>query len=904
MPTKLNTHSDELDSDPPSARIEDFRALLRSRHDESEKFQACADMRDHLLEEQTELAVLITDIEEVMVAECVLYKKSKGQWSNRSDADAKQWERFTDMANTGASLKRRCLAPLIKVGAFWNADKVHHYGWASMGWKFCKLLGTAASRNPTWEEAAVKLNQLILRRIGDGKPLRDSVNPLEQNDLANLAAWQGRDTFVRSGRNAHTLVYASIPVSDLPAGYTFDLYGLIVSKEVTTEPSPATQADDSRSLDQSTSLVGDVSMVAPTMTASENTSIELIAASALPTPSDTLSRSESASSTPLTTPPQSPIDASEMSPSRDTSPNSAAASPSLTALSEASTAQSCLRTSGRLRIQPKRASVPSIGSAPRSPRKECSRRQKRRATHNQESVCTCSDATSPKLLSAIERLQQTNVTEDLDIASAYRAHHDALCPKHLKMYALWATRGILRSQHSSDGELVSASKQPAPWVSEFSSPYPAYKRRRLSLPAQFSEPSAIVGEASRSDDLEVVFISVPEDKHDARPLHAKATDAHFRNQVLTQLEQRMAQNKACETWGELNTRGMFSLLSRAKQPVSTGAESEKEVHFFTGEEAERKLEAHAALHGPVITENQQQFRWNPRKGRPIEQFFRRIGNLDRSISVQKPSLRLHQPSFMFMQLGVVQDVFLKNERSEDPLNVLDLRNPLPRSILPGFLIGEDCQLLSRVRDTILEGTTAERCSASIAEWNRWRDDEDWALLAQGGAQTLTHQDGCGKATWLTVQEGQVGFGWISRPSEEEVRSWSADPNAFEGGQIKYVVLRPGQTIYFESGTIHFVFRLDQHQTLLLGGHILRWSRIDTWMQIVLDQLRSPNSTNEDLLPSAPAYVEAVSQLVMEQTRAGRTDLLVSEEVVAKFLSVKKARCSNPFKNSTDTIEGI
>ena len=75
MTTELNIHNDELDSDPLSTRVEAFRTLLRSRHDESEKLQACADMRDRLLEEQKELAVLVTDIEEVMVAECVLYKK-------------------------------------------------------------------------------------------------------------------------------------------------------------------------------------------------------------------------------------------------------------------------------------------------------------------------------------------------------------------------------------------------------------------------------------------------------------------------------------------------------------------------------------------------------------------------------------------------------------------------------------------------------------------------------------------------------------------------------------------------------------------------------------------------------------------------------------------------------------
>jgi hypothetical protein len=64
-----------------------------------------------------------------------------------------------------------------------------------------------------------------------------------------------------------------------------------------------------------------------------------------------------------------------------------------------------------------------------------------------------------------------------------------------------------------------------------------------------------------------------------------------------------------------------------------------------------------------------------------------------------------------MRLGDIYDIFAENKASDDPLNVLDLRNPLPRSILLYFLTGEDCQLLSRVRDIILEGATAERCTA-------------------------------------------------------------------------------------------------------------------------------------------------------------------------------------------------
>ncbi|KAJ4285971.1 hypothetical protein N0V90_013537 [Kalmusia sp. IMI 367209] len=863
-------------------------------------------MRDHLLDEQTDLAVLTASIEEVMVEECAQYKESKGRWKHSSDIDAKQWERFIDVANAGASLKRECLAPLARVSANWNADKVQYYGWASRGWKFCKLLGTAAKRNPNWPEALIKLNQLILRKIIDGQPLKNCVNPIEQVDVEDLAAWHNKDTFVKKRRNGYTLTCDPISESQLPAGYAFDRYGLITCEETTTQSQPPIQADETHSVHQTESLESDVSMAAPTGLVSDNAIVDVIAASVPSTPHNAQTSGENTSSTPLTTPPQSPANTSLVEYPENTQLHSHAASPDITAMSKADTSQTPLRTSSRLLMQPSRMPVPSIGGVRPSTREGGIQSKKRKANAGQENngICTCTDTVSPKLLSVIERLQQTNTRENADIAATYRAQRDALCPRHVRLYALWATTGILRSQQSRGGDSSSASNWPTSYTEDSSFPYQAPKRRRSSLPTQLSQSSSVIGERNSSDDGELIFVSVPEDNTEARPSHRIAADAQFRDQVLTQLEQKMARNKPCETWGELNVEGMHALLSRAKQPATTGTESEKEAYFLTSQEAERRLEAHAAIHGPIITENQQQFRWNSHKGRPIEQLFRRMGNPDRSISVQKSSLSLQQSSFMPMQLETVRDIFLENKISQDPLNVLDLRNPLPRSILPRFLMGEDCQLLNRIRDTILEGTTAERCSAPIAEWNRWKDDEDWVLLAQGGAQTLTHQDSCGKATWLTVQEGQVGFGWLSRPSEEEKRCWSADPNAFEGGRIRYIVLRPGQTIYFEAGTIHFVSRLEQDQTLLLGGHIMRWSRIGSWIRILLNQLKFPDSTNEDVLPSAPTYVEAVAQLLKEQIRLSQSDQLISEKVIAEFFSVKKASSSKSIRSGANTITAI
>ncbi|KAF1366168.1 hypothetical protein EJ07DRAFT_92554 [Lizonia empirigonia] len=445
---------------------------------------------------------------------------------------------------------------------------------------------------------------------------------------------------------------------------------------------------------------------------------------------------------------------------------------------------------------------------------------------------------------------------------------------------------MLGYQKSVDTVTFQSPKRPTSGLWD-SIPSTATKRRRLSLPEVGLSTGRLGEDIVHGDGLNFAFFPVPKPEGESRPIHDTEGNALFRQHVMAQLAPHQTQKRAPRSWGELNNQVMYSLLSRASQPTTKGDDSAQEVYFATGEEARSLLELRVALHGPIITEDQQHFKWDQCKGRPIEQLFRRMGNPNRSVSVQRPSLSLEQPSCTSMRLGDLQTLFMQNSISDDPLNVLDLRNPLPRSILPHLLTGEDCQLLSRVRDTVLEGTTAERCTASVAEWNKWKDDEDWVLLAQGGALTLTHQDSCGKATWLTVQEGLLGFGWLSQPSEEETHSWSADPNKFTGGQLRYVVLRPGQTIYFEAGTIHFVFRLAQHQTLLLGGHVLRWSRIDSWLDIVCNQLRFPNATNEDLLPSTPAYVEAIAQLVLEQQSLGRVGELGGEKAVTRFFDLKK-----------------
>ncbi|KAF2178673.1 hypothetical protein K469DRAFT_332479 [Zopfia rhizophila CBS 207.26] len=109
-------------------------------------------------------------------------------------------------------------APLTRVSGFWSIEKVQHYRWAFMSLGYCKVLGTAASRNPSWEEAVVKLNQLLFRRIAKG--LRASINPVIRNDLEHLCDWRDTSDFTKTGKNGFTVQCK--PISSLPEGYTFD----------------------------------------------------------------------------------------------------------------------------------------------------------------------------------------------------------------------------------------------------------------------------------------------------------------------------------------------------------------------------------------------------------------------------------------------------------------------------------------------------------------------------------------------------------------------------------------------------------------------------------------------------------------------------------------------------------
>jgi hypothetical protein len=60
-------------------------------------------MRDELLNQHTELGWFFACAEKVMLQESTSYKEKKRAWANETgtDADAKQWEQFVSIAESG-----------------------------------------------------------------------------------------------------------------------------------------------------------------------------------------------------------------------------------------------------------------------------------------------------------------------------------------------------------------------------------------------------------------------------------------------------------------------------------------------------------------------------------------------------------------------------------------------------------------------------------------------------------------------------------------------------------------------------------------------------------------------------------------------------------------------------------
>ncbi|KAF2254511.1 hypothetical protein BU26DRAFT_139666 [Trematosphaeria pertusa] len=88
----------------------------------------------------------------------------------------------------------------------------------------------------------------MLRRhqIPQRRLIEDSANPISHADLENLAAWDHTETFVIKGDTEEVVLHCRpLTMKDLPDGFGFDKFGLIVRIAHAVTPGTGTSSIDS-----------------------------------------------------------------------------------------------------------------------------------------------------------------------------------------------------------------------------------------------------------------------------------------------------------------------------------------------------------------------------------------------------------------------------------------------------------------------------------------------------------------------------------------------------------------------------------------------------------------------------------------------------------------------------------
>lgn len=850
-----------------ATQVNRFREELRICETDAQRYELCVQKRDELLDQHTGLQILVAACEHVMSVECPEYRRRKQTKtpSTNKEEDAAQWDRFFGMATDGS----RRLSALKEVVRCWGRDVVRHYQWASKGEKYWNQLRTTARRVPVWEEAVVGLNWSMLQRSRDihRRPVKALVNPIEQADLDSLRTWSREDPFPCQ----------KLAAEDLPDAFGFDKHGLMVHKEFAVDPpgpdgtgtteAPAVPETNSADItgppeQQNTTALDMLALAASQPSHTDSNTDDVVAEvidafstdATTPTSHDQ-SSTRSAEDTAATTP-EAPhfLDSSN-----DTNTNK----PSRISLGKRKVSSYHESSKGGGASKPKQAQPTASVKAPKNPPR-------------------CCPAEVPSTLLLALDNPSTFGPEAAEQLSPFLSQ---LCRSHLQLLAT-RTSAIAFAQKAT----LPGNQDVSSAVTSFGADRPV-RRRAASVP-DITQP---VSKRARVD-APLSFLPTPMARPDVardRPMHDRMADDTYRRRAFAELREKSRQHTVSQdSHGKGTDELIYKLLEKAEQPNTDISKGVVEALFCSGDEAASLAESGSPHDAPIITEGQQQFRWS--KGdRPIAQLFRRIGFLDKSVSVQIPSRSSTKQSYEVRKLGEVRKRFLTQDSTVNPWNILDLQSPLPHS-MPNFLTGENCQLLLQVRNAVLMEDSAERVVASTQEWNEWKNVLDWVLLSEGGHNTAPHMDSHGFATWITAQEGSVGFGWMCCPTEEERNSWTADPHYYTGGRWRYIILKPGQSVFFMPGTIHFVFRVREHQTLALGGHVLQWSDIRRWMKVVLAQIKNSAITNEDMRRSAPKYVRAVAKLVRARVEEGEVEQLGGEAAVTQFFASVKVGLPRTF----------
>ncbi|KAJ0100686.1 hypothetical protein J7T55_003305 [Diaporthe amygdali] len=869
-------HFSVLLTESQAESLKEFNEGVRRCKTDAEKFSLCRQMRSRLLERHDSLGVFIA--EKAILATCPEHQsyKERRQTRKRADDD-EEWQRFVGVAASGSDVIEKCLPYLKLASLVWGRDKIQHYLWHDRGLSFCKKLGAVAKMMP-WQEFVTKANRLLwwratMERKHRRRHVRNSPDPLDENELHCLRAWSGEHSYVKDkDPDLVELDPKGLGPEEVPDGFGFDKFGLLVHSQ---HALPATQNGTNApeighkkvtllesepvvgsrgSADQDTTMISPVSEITSEAPSSDLT----IPDSTSGQRSEFAARRESTDSRALNTP--------ETGSSSCSDPGAPGEEADVQAAEDAHNAND------------DRA---DIVVDPGPPKARAPRRRKGRVFNSisKTSECPTEGIPGPLGTTNLERCCPATISAELlqilDLGTADRAAKMRVLVCHVRNSGGAIPRELCVKHVRRFAEALVLSEQDSQDISPAAS---GLRRRRASFTdadGNHAYRRIRVDEQSYNQGPSAITIA-----QQSRPTHDRVGDEAFRKQVLHQLEIKRRQ-AVPSSQGEMRDDLVYNILLDSTPPVLSGS-STTEAHFWSGDEAAIGFEVH--LPGvPVFTQGQQRFRW--REGHPIRQLFDRIVDFDRLVAVQTSSLGTYGHPFqhksLHKSLREVCERFLRAQPTTDPWSLLDVRSPLPPSILPSFLDGDNCQLLSRMRDAVQAGAEAE-AEGSTRPGHEWRESSEWALLSEGGHNTVPRIDSHGLSTWITAQEGCIGFGWMSRPTRGEYRDWMLNPTApHRDSRWRYVVLRPGWTVFSPSGTIHFLFRPERVQTLALGGHILQWTGISLWLDVVGEQLKYAGATGEDVGKYAKS-ISVVLDLVVKKVKSGGPDELGDKEELQKI----------------------
>ncbi|KAK6428851.1 hypothetical protein LTR95_015002 [Oleoguttula sp. CCFEE 5521] len=349
-------------------------------------------------------------------------------------------------------------------------------------------------------------------------------------------------------------------------------------------------------------------------------------------------------------------------------------------------------------------------------------------------------------------------------------------------------------------------------------------------------------------------------------------DQIYATEVLKVLHKRL--DIKTNDIGRRQAQRVGDLLRRA-EPATTS-----DILRLTSAEAGAMLSARQPHDRPILVEGAQ-----PLPLQTLDRFLDECYDNTATVSVQDPNAKLRRGAQAVKEVSVATlKARFRASPDDYPWNCLELACPFEDGLRPSFLNNEDCRLLTKLKFPLSINALSRHSYP-----DGYKEVEKWSLLAQAGALTEPHQDSHGYSTYITVNQGEVGFAWISLPDVEERKAWVRNPQFHTSDRWRYVVLRPGDTVAFPCGTVHSVFRLPSAgPSLCFGGHFLRCSGLVPWVKTLLEEQANTCITNEDITASAPGYLDRVEKFVRQALKQGVSlERWGGQEAIDEFLRSKK-----------------